>query len=211
MASPGHGQEQGAHARHSPCCCMPERCSQTQRAMVVPVAMMSSHLGPLHARAGHAGLLGKTQGTLRKGQAATSWPSHTHTSCAGCTVGHYESRADGIMYFWDRAWCQRCWSLIDVRLLPAPCPPVQPVVRLNPWSSWACARTHTHARLWIPPIAGFRWSPQLLAQGTGALEDRSPTAAAGPQTSCLTRWLVQPEVRLCSHKPAYEMVGNRFS
>lgn len=71
--------------------------------------------------------------------------------------------------------------------------------------------SHTHTDLWIPPIAGFGWSPQMLALGRGALEDRSPTAAASKWTSSLARRLVQHGGRSCSHEPAHEVVANRSS
>lgn len=71
--------------------------------------------------------------------------------------------------------------------------------------------SHTHTDLWIPPIAGFGWSPQMLALGRGALEDRSPTAAAGKWTSSLARRLVQHGGRSCSHELAHEVVANRSS
>lgn len=138
----------GRSSRHSPCCSMPERCSQTQRATVVPVAM-SSHLGPLHARAGNADLLGKHEGHFSKvRQPPPGNPTPTHpvlgalrattraelmVSCtSGTGLGASGAGAN---------------SLVDVKLLlPAPCPPgpashqAEHLVLMS-----ARAHTHTHA------------------------------------------------------------------
>lgn len=76
----------------------------------VSTVTVSSHLDPLHARTSTVDLLEKSHLMLLKGHEATSWPYHTTPSSVRCTVDRYWSRAEGISYFWERSWCQWCWS-----------------------------------------------------------------------------------------------------
>lgn len=108
VASPGHGQEQRAHARHSLCCHVPEhapnlKCNGSTCGSVLA-------LGSASCTDWSCGFAWKSQLTLFKAQEAPSWPSHTTPPCLRYSVDRYWSRAEGISYFWGRACCRCCCS-----------------------------------------------------------------------------------------------------